>query len=120
MSGAAVQPMRGDVFLAQLNPVQGSEQSGARPVVVVSRDAINQASPVIVAVPATDASNKKRIYPSHVRVAAGQGGFTLDSVVLCEQVRAISKTRLTSHLGRLDRAVMTSIEAALKITLDLP
>ncbi len=119
MNGAA-QPLRGDVFRAQLNPIQDSEQGGVRPVVVVSRDAINRASPVVIVVPATDLANKKRIYPSHVKVAAGQGGFTIESVILCEQVRAISKTRLTNHLGRLDRATMASIDAALKITLDLP
>ncbi len=40
--------LRGDVFMANLEPVQGSEQGGARPIVVVSRDALNQFSPVIV------------------------------------------------------------------------
>ena len=44
----------------------------------------------------------------------------MDSIALCEQVRAISKTRLLVTLGSLSRAEMTSIEAALKITLDLP
>jgi mRNA-degrading endonuclease toxin of MazEF toxin-antitoxin module len=40
--------------------------------------------------------------------------------VMCEQVRAISKTRLIKPLGKFDKQTMTSIEAALKITLDLP
>jgi mRNA-degrading endonuclease toxin of MazEF toxin-antitoxin module len=44
----------------------------------------------------------------------------MDSIVMCEQVRAINKTRLRRQLGQFDRATMTSIEAALKITLDLP
>ncbi|HUM68478.1 MAG TPA: type II toxin-antitoxin system PemK/MazF family toxin, partial [Chloroflexota bacterium] len=44
---------RGDVFDARLNPTEGSEQAGVRPVVVVSRDAINQYSSVIVVVPVT-------------------------------------------------------------------
>jgi len=120
VSVAALQPMRGDVFCAQLNPIQGSEQGGTRPVVVVSRDAINRFSPIVIVVPATDLGNKKKILPSHVKVAAGSGGLTLDSVILCEQVRSIAKTRLTTHMGRLDKAIMTSIDAALKITLDLP
>jgi mRNA-degrading endonuclease toxin of MazEF toxin-antitoxin module len=42
------------------------------------------------------------------------------SIVLCEQVRAISGTRLKEQLGAFDKLIMTSIEAALKITLDLP
>ena len=117
----ASQPVfRGDVFKAKLDPTEGSEQAGQRPVAVVSRDAINANSPVVVVVPATDAKNKKRTYPSHVIVPAGTAGLTLESVFICEQVRAISKSRLVSHLGRLDRATMTRVDAALKITLDLP
>jgi mRNA interferase MazF len=112
--------LRGDVFMANLEPVEDSEQGGTRPVVVVSRDALNRVSPVVVVCSLTDAANKKKIYPSHVKVQAGVGGLTIDSIVLCEQVRAVSKTRLRRQLGRFDRPVMTSIEAALKITLDLP
>ena len=112
-------PLRGDVFMANLDPSEGSEQGGTRPVVVVSRDALNQFSPVVVVASITDAANKKKIYPSHVKVLAGIGGLTMDSIVICEQVRAISKTRLERMLGKFDTPTMTSIEAALKITLDL-
>ncbi|MFB3915128.1 MAG: type II toxin-antitoxin system PemK/MazF family toxin [Terriglobales bacterium] len=115
-----LQPLRGDVFLANLEPVQGSEQGGTRPVVVVSRDALNKFSPVVVICSITDAASKKKVYPSHVRVQSGAGGLTMDSIVLCEQIRAINKTRLRHQLGKFERPVMTSIEAALKITLDLP
>jgi mRNA interferase MazF len=120
MSQFIPQALRGDVFMANLEPAEGSEQGGTRPVVVVSRDALNRFSPVVVICSITDAANKKKIYPSHVRVAAGVGGLTLDSIVICEQVRAISKTRLKRPLGKFDKRVLTSIEAALKITLDLP
>jgi len=66
---------RGGVFLARLNPTEGSEQAGHRPVVVVSRDAINQNSPVVIVVPLTDRKNKPRIYPSQVVLKAGDGGL---------------------------------------------
>jgi mRNA interferase MazF len=112
-------PLRGDVFMASLDPSEGSEQGGTRPVVVVSRDAINKFSPVVVIASITAAENKKKIYPSHVKISAGTAGLTMDSIVICEQVRAISKTRLKQMLGKFDKATMTSIEAALKITLDL-
>jgi mRNA interferase MazF len=113
------EPARGDVFLANLEPVEGSEQGGTRPVVVVSRNALNQFSPVVVVCSVTDAANKKKVYPSHVKVPAGTGGLPLESIVLCEQIRAISKTRLTRQLGSFGKSVMVSVEAALKITLDL-
>jgi mRNA interferase MazF len=115
-----LQALRGDLFMANLEPAQGSEQGGTRPVVVVSRDALNQFSPVVVVCSITNAANKKKFYPSHVRVAAGSGGLTLESVVICEQVRAISKTRLRRQIGKFDGRVMASIDAALKIALDLP
>lgn len=44
---------RGEVYDARLDPVEGSEQGGTRPVVIVSRDAINAYSPVVLAVPCT-------------------------------------------------------------------
>ena len=59
---------RGDIFNARLNPTEGSEQAGIRPVVVVSRDAINKNSSVVVIVPLTKATNVKRSYPSNVSI----------------------------------------------------
>ena len=56
--------LRGDVFMANLEPVQGSEQGGTRPIVVVSRDALNQFSPDIVVCSITDAANKKNSIPA--------------------------------------------------------
>jgi mRNA interferase MazF len=105
--------------MANLDPVEGSEQAGTRPVVVVSRDALNQFTPICVVCPLTDAANKKKVFPSHVGLSAASTGLKLDSIVLTEQVRAISKTRLRRQVGSLDRRTMQQIEAALKVTLDL-
>ncbi len=113
-------PWRGEVYLLRLDPTEGSEQAGTRPALVVSRDALNQASPVIVVCPLTDASHVSRLYPSDVRVAAPQGGLTRDSVVLTSQVRAVAKTRLLRRLGNLPPDTMRQVEQALKMTLDLP
>lgn len=110
---------RGEIYSANLSPSQGSEQDGKRPVIIVSRNAINQFSSVVIVVPCTDAANKKRTYPSHVRFQAGDGGLTMNSVAMCEQVRAISKDRLGNKLGMLSRANMALVDAALGISLDL-
>jgi len=111
---------RGDVCQADLNPTKGSEQSGIRPVVVVSRDAINRSSSVVIVVPVTNRANKTRLYPSHVEIPKGEGGLSMDSVALCEQVRAISVTSLRAPQGHLQPATVTRINAALKSALDLP
>jgi len=110
---------RGDVFDARLNPTEGSEQAGVRPVVVVSRDAINKNSSVVVVVPLTKAANVKRSYPNDVKIPKGEGGLTVDSVLLGGQVRAISKTRLLRQRGTLPENTITLVDRALRITLDL-
>jgi|SRR5579863_2506812 len=112
--------LRGDVYQALLDPSRGSEQAGTRPVVIVSRDAINQFSPVVVVVPVTGRENKRRIYPSQAELKAGEGGLAKDSVALCEQIRAIAVERLTARLGHLPNSRIESINTALKIALDLP
>lgn len=119
-ASAELPPRRGEVYLLRLDPVEGSEQRGSRPAVVVSRDAINQASPVIVICPLTDARHVSRPYPSDVLVKAPEGGLTKNSVVLTGQIRAVAKTRLLARLGDLHPNTMRKIEQALKITLKLP
>jgi mRNA interferase MazF len=110
---------RGDVFMTRLDPRVGSEQAGQRPVVVMSRDSINEHSSVVVVVPVTDRANKKTIYPSHVILKVGEGGLTKESVVLGEQVRAISTTRLIRYMGHLPGPSVDQIASALRIVLDL-
>jgi mRNA interferase MazF len=105
--------------MARLDPKEGSEQAGSRPVVVMSRDSINQNSPVVIVVPVTDRNHKKRLYPSHVVLKTGDGGLTKESVALGEQVRAISTTRFIRQLGHLTPQSITEVGAALKIALDL-
>jgi len=113
-------PNRGDVYLARLDPTEGSEESGGRPVIVVSRDAIRQNSPVVIVVPVTDFNNKKCIYPSHVVLKAGDGGLTKDSIASAKQVRAISTCRFIKQMGHLTPASITQVGAALKIALRRP
>lgn len=110
---------RGDVYDARLSPSEGSEQAGVRPVIIVSRNAINQNSPVIVVVPLTSAINVDRPYPSNVVIGKGLGGLTVDSVALTGQVRAINITRFIRFRGVLPAEVMREISRALGITLDL-
>jgi mRNA interferase MazF len=110
---------RGDIFDARLDPTEGSEQAGVRPVIIVSRDAINEASPVFVVIPCTTYHPERRIYPSQVLLQALDGGLRVDSLALGEQVRAIAKTRLRTKRGSLSSEALRKIDLALAITLDL-
>lgn len=111
---------RGDVFDARLDPTEGSERAGVRPIVIVSRDAINNASNVIVAVPCTTHRPNRRLYPSQAMIYAPDGGFDVDSVALGEQVRALAKTRLIRRRGSVAPSTLRRIERALLIAMDLP
>jgi mRNA interferase MazF len=111
---------RGEVYDARLDPTEGSEQAGSRPVVIVSRDAINDASPVILAVPCTTYRLGRRIYPSQVLFRAPDGGLTADSVALGEQVRALAKSRLGRRRGMLSAEAVAELDRALLIAFDLP
>lgn len=112
--------------MVNLDPTAGSEQAGTRPVVVVSRDAINHNAVnnnrtiVMVCIPLTDRKNLNKLYPSHVEIKKGTAGLTMDSVALCEQIRSIAPAqRLVQFMGRMPEAEMARIEEAIKITLDL-
>jgi len=111
---------RGDVYLAKLDPSSGSEQSGSRQVVIVSRDAINRSSPVVIAVPCTSWTEERRVYPSQVQINEVDGGLKGISIALCEQVRAISKDRLGRRWGALSQVTLAKVDRALLIALDLP
>jgi mRNA interferase MazF len=111
---------RSEVYNARLNPVEDSEQAGEnRPVIIVTRDAINDNSPVVLAVPCTKYIGQ-RVYPSQVLVRAPDGGLDVDSVAMAEQVRAIDKRRLGQLRGNLSQPAITGLERALRIALDLP
>lgn len=110
---------RGEVYDARLDPVEGSEQSGSRPVVVVSRDAINAFSPIVSVASCTTCREGRRIYPSQVLVKAPEGGLSADSVILGEQVRVLDKKRLLDRRGELAPATMARLNEALRIAFDL-
>ena len=111
---------RGDIYLARLDPTEGSEQAGTRPVILISRDAINRASPVVIVIPCTTHWTKRRIYPSQVVLRSPDGGLNADSIALGEQVRAVAKSRLVQHLGSLPPGSIDQVNRALLIALDLP
>jgi mRNA interferase MazF len=111
---------RGEVYDARLDPTEGSEQAGIRPVIIVSRDAINAASPVILVVPCTTYRSGRRLYPSQVLLQAPDGGLDVDSVALGEQVRALATSRLRRRRGQLSAAALTQLDRAFLIALDLP
>ncbi|MBH8575571.1 type II toxin-antitoxin system PemK/MazF family toxin [Nostocaceae cyanobacterium CENA369] len=113
-----VEITRGDVVLCDLNPVVGTEQAGIRPVVILQIDQANAVSPHTIIAPFTS-KIRRALLPSHVFVPAGVGGLTQDSVILCEQIRAIDKSRIIRVIGHLDDDYLVQLVSALCTILGL-
>ena len=108
---------RGEIWLADLNPVRGHEQAGRRPVLVVSVNQFNQSrADLVVIVPLT---STLRTLPLHVVVQPPEGGLTNRSALLCEAVRSITKDRLLARWGSVSPATMTEVEDRLRVLLGL-
>jgi mRNA interferase MazF len=106
------------VYEANLDPVAGSEQSGIRPILIVSNEEFNQAMPNVTVLPLT--STKRRLYPSEVFLPAGKAGQTLDSIIMAHQIRTISKKRLGKLIGQMtDGQLRQEVLKAIKEHLDL-
>ena len=73
-------------------------QHGLRPVVIVSNDAANAASPVITVVPLTS-NRKKTSQPTHVCLRGY--GLSVTSIVQCEQIMALDKRYLVRRIGEV-------------------
>ncbi|TAK20594.1 MAG: type II toxin-antitoxin system PemK/MazF family toxin [Chloroflexota bacterium] len=113
-------PRRGDVFDARLDPIEGSEQAGTRPVIVVSRDSLNDVVSRVIVIPCATYRAKRAVYPSQVLIEAPDGGLSVDSIALGDQVRTLSVPRLLRRRGSLSPTAIGRIDRALAIALDLP
>jgi len=99
---------RGDIYMANLNPTKGREQSGIRPVLVFSGDAMNQHSDICIVFPLT---TQIKGYPGAYTIGATKtNGLAIDSDVLTFQVRTISQKRLGKKVGRVDKKTLEEIE----------
>lgn len=109
---------RGDIYLADLAPVVGSEQGGIRPVLIIQNNIGNQHSPTVIAAVITG-QIKHRYLPTHVLLDAPGYGLLKKSVVMLEQLRTLDKGRLHFQVGRIDADKMNEVDTALGISVGL-
>jgi mRNA interferase MazF len=112
---------RGEVYWADLVPRSGSEQTGRRPVVLVSHDGFNQTptwKSIIVVPISTSASQGKR-GPTVVELPAGSAGLPKTSFAVCHQVTTLDRAKLTRKVGTLQPDSLREVEGALKAAMDL-
>jgi len=110
--------MRGDIYLADLNPSRGSEQAGVRPVILVQRQNLDRFTRTVVVIPVTTNLRRAQI-PGTVLIAAGEGGLSQESVALCYQIVVIDRQRLQRQLGTFSAVYLQRLGEAISYTLDL-
>jgi mRNA interferase MazF len=111
---------RGEIYFVDLNPVQGREQAGQRPVLVLSIDSINKLPLVVTVVVGTRGEKVPRDYPTNVRVASQESGLPMETVFLCFQVRSLDPRRFpVGPAGKLDVSAMNKVEDAVRYCLGL-
>jgi len=108
------------IFLANLDPVIGSEQGKTRPVLIISEEEINQILPVVNVLPITSRKPGRKIYPNEVLLAAKNCGLAKESIVLCYQIRTLDKKRLMKEMGMIeDLEIQEEITDALSFQLGI-
>jgi len=111
---------RGEIWLADFEPVRGHEQGRRRPALVISNDQFNNGpAGLIFVVPFT--TRERAQMPMRVRVDPPEGGLRETSWALCEAVRSISTDRLVEDQawGTVSARTLGAVEYRVKTLLDL-
>ena len=102
-------------------PRSGSEQTGRRPVIVVSHDGFNrvEAWRSIIVVPLSTSAAQRRRGPTTIALPRGTGGLRTESVALRHQVTTLDRAPLVERIGELPPAAMRHVNNGLRAALDL-
>ncbi|MDD2639899.1 MAG: type II toxin-antitoxin system PemK/MazF family toxin [Arcobacteraceae bacterium] len=90
-----------DVYLADLNPTVGREQFGKRPVLIISNNYENLLDTVTI-IPITSLKDGRKVYPNELLL---KNELEVPSILLCQQIRTISKNRLIKKLTSIDNFI---------------
>jgi mRNA interferase MazF len=107
---------RGDICIADLNPVRGSEQSGIRPVIVFQNNSISNFSTTIIIIPLTTNLRRAEL-PTCIQILPDESGLDEKSVALCHQIRVIDKSRIKMKVGRINESTLFELESTILLTL---
>ena len=108
--------MQKEIWMADLNPVQGSEQRGIRPVVIISGDSMNKYYSVVIICPLT---TKLKSYKSCPVIQPDKlNKLKSVSQVISFQIRTIAKSRLKKRIGLISGDVLDQIKDGVNIFLN--
>ncbi len=106
-------PKRGEVYWIALDPAVGTETKKTRPAVIVSNNDGNKISNRVIACPIT--SKATHVYPFEVKV---EMNGTIGKIMV-DQLKALDKQRLGKKICQLSQEIMTQVDKALKLVLNL-
>ncbi len=111
---------RGDVVDIDFDRGSGHEIGKTRPAVVVQNDIGNQFSPLMIVSPIRGAEHIKKPYPVIVLfIEKGAAGLDEKSVVQCDQIKSLDKSRIVRRRGHFSVDIMKDVDTVLKISLAL-
>lgn len=108
--------LKGEIYYADLSGTVGSEQGGLRPVVIVQNNKGNKNAPTTQIAPMTTRMTKHKI-PTHIY--CDDKCLAAPSIILCEQIRTIDKSRLTKKIGTLSQKDIERINKAIRISFEV-
>ena len=111
-------PKRGEVYLVSFDPTLSAEIQKTRPALIVQNDIANRHSPITI-VAAITSQFDEPLYPTEVLMQPSEGGVTVPSGVLLNQIRSIDMRRLVRRLDILTPATMVRVDRAILISLGL-
>ena len=91
------------IYIADLNPRQGTEAGKKRPVVVIQTDLLNNEHPSTIILPVTT-NVKKDASILRVHFEPTATGLSKPSDIMIDQIRAIDNNRFKKEVGRLTQA----------------
>ena len=89
--------LRGEIRWADLNPTRGKEQSGQRPVLILSHDVFNERSGTVIAVALTSQPQRAG-FPLTLELTTPR--LPKRSRVKISQIRTLATERIGNRLGR--------------------
>ena len=98
--------LRGEIRWADLNPAVGREQSGRRPVLIVSQDVFNQRSGTVIAMAVTSRPQRAG-FPLTLELT--QTRMPKQSWVKISQVRTLSTSRIGRKIGNAEPEELSRI-----------
>lgn len=102
-------PARGDILELSLDPVKGKEIRGSRPVLVLSADAFNRASGLLLVAPITQGGTASR--KTGFAVTLMGSGTATQGAVLCDQTRTVDARART--FKKVEKAPPALVDEAL-------